>query len=91
MLMWTSIVLIGISIFIITNMLFQDEDQFKASEKLEEGADASKVDLAAKHGIVLRYSRPFFKRYVTPIVSAMKNRSFLTLIFIEYFFNFKTS
>ena len=26
----------------------------------------------AQHGIVLKYSRPFFKHYISPIVSSMK-------------------
>jgi tight adherence protein C len=68
-LMWAAVILIGIAVFIITNMMFQDEEAFKAQEKLDEGGKEEK-----DHGIVLRYSRPFFKRYVTPIVSQMKNK-----------------
>ena len=72
MLMWAAIGLIGIAIFIITNTMFQDEEEFKAQEKIED-AEASKLDFD-KHGIVLKYSRPFFKRYATPIVMQMKSR-----------------
>jgi tight adherence protein C len=53
--------------------MFQEEDEYKAQEKLESGAGSDKESLA-QHGIVLRYSRPFFRRYVTPIVSVFKNK-----------------
>ncbi len=73
MLMWASVALMGLAVFILTNMIFMDEDQFKAQEKLEE-SDQKGPNEFAKHGIVLRYSRPFFKRYFTPIVQTMKNK-----------------
>lgn len=72
-LFYASIIFIGISVFIITMMMFQDEDQFKAQEKLDEGKALTKQQLQSA-GIVLQYSRPFFKRYVTPVVSTMKNK-----------------
>lgn len=53
--------------------MFQEEDEYKAQEKLESGAGSDKETLA-QHGIVLRYSRPFFRRYVTPIVASFKNK-----------------
>lgn len=65
-------VLIFISVFIVTNMMFQEEEEYKAGEKLEEGAK-NQGDLT-DHGLILRVSRPFFRRYVTPIVSTMKNK-----------------
>lgn len=73
MLMWASVALMGLAVFILTNMIFMDEDQFKAQEKLEE-SDQKAPNEFARHGIVLRYSRPFFKRYFTPIVQTMKNK-----------------
>lgn len=73
MLMWASVALMGLAVFILTNMIFMDEDQFKAQEKLEE-SDQKNPNEFAKHGIILRYSRPFFKRYFTPIVKTMKNK-----------------
>lgn len=73
MLMYASLFLTGLSIFIVTNLMFQEEDEYKAQEKLESGAGSDKESLA-QHGIVLRYSRPFFRRYVTPIVSGFKNK-----------------
>ena len=73
LLMWSSIILIGIAVYIVTQMMFQDNDSFQAAQKLEEG-DSKKQDEFKKHGIVLQYSRPFFKRYISPIVSSMKNK-----------------
>jgi tight adherence protein C len=71
MLMWAAIVFIGIAIFIITNTMFQDEEEFKAQEKIED-ADASSKKAVDNHGIILKYSRPFFKRYASPMVAQMK-------------------
>jgi tight adherence protein C len=73
MLMYASLFLTGLSIFLVTSLMFQEEDEYKAQEKLESGAGSDKETLA-QHGIVLRYSRPFFRRYVTPIVASFKNK-----------------
>jgi tight adherence protein C len=71
-LFYSSIGLIGLAIFLVTIMMFQDEEEFKAAEKLE---DSDKKDSKPEnYGIVLRYSKPFFKRYVTPIVASMKSK-----------------
>ena len=69
---YSSITLIGLSIFLVTIMMFQDEEEFKAAEKLEDGD--KKDTKVENYGIVLRYSKPFFKRYVTPIVASMKSK-----------------
>lgn len=71
LLYWTSIILTGLAVFIVTRMYFQDEEQFKASEKLGDRELQEKV---AKHGLILKVSHIFFKRYISPIVSNMKNR-----------------
>jgi len=73
MLMYASLALFGFSVFLVTSLMFQEEDEYKAQEKLETGAGSDKQSLA-QHGIVLRYSRPFFRRYVTPIVQSFKNK-----------------
>lgn len=73
MLMYASLALTGLAVFLVTSLMFQEEDEYKAQEKLESGAGSDK-DSLAQHGIVLRYSRPFFRRYVTPIVSSFKNK-----------------
>ncbi len=51
--------------------MFLDEDEFQAQDKLDDGVSKSEL---AKHGLILRYSRPFFRRYVSPIVGSMKNK-----------------
>jgi len=66
------LILVGLAVFLISKTIFQDEDQFQAAEKLEDSK--TQVDEIAKHGIILRYSRPFFKRYFSPIVSGMKSK-----------------
>lgn len=68
---YASLGLIGLAVFLVAKTIFQDEDQFQAQEKLEDSKGKEEI---AKHGMVLRYSRPFFKRYFSPIVSGMKNR-----------------
>ena len=71
LLVYASTILIGIATFILARTMFLEEDQFKAGESLEEGGKKEKVE---NHGIILKYSRPFFKRYISPIVSNMKNK-----------------
>ena len=71
LLYYTALGLIGLAVFLIAKTIFQDEDTFQAQEKLDEN---NKQDEIAKHGIILRYSRPFFKRYFSPIVSGMKSK-----------------
>ncbi|MDC1174838.1 type II secretion system F family protein [Bacteriovoracaceae bacterium] len=73
MLMWAAVISVGISVYIVTSLMFQEEDEYKAQEKLEDGAGTDKSSLA-KHGIILQYSRPFFRRYITPVVSSMKSK-----------------
>lgn len=72
MLYYVGMLLIGLAVFLIAKTIFQDEDQFQAQEKLDDSK--TQLDAIAKHGIILRYSRPFFKRYFSPIVSGMKNK-----------------
>ena len=72
LLLYTSLILIGLATFIVTRTMFQEESQFKASEQMDEGQ--SNKDDIGKHGFILKYSRPFFRRYVSPIVSSMKNK-----------------
>lgn len=72
LLYYTGLILIGLAVFLISKTIFQDEDQFQAQEKLEDTKNQN--DDIAKHGVILRYSRPFFKRYFSPVVSGMKNK-----------------
>lgn len=75
MLATAAVLFIGVAVFIITITIFQDEGQYQVQEKLEE-AQSVKLDVGSQ-GAVLKYSRPFFKRYVTPIVSNMKNKKWI--------------
>lgn len=71
-LVYAALFLIGLAVFLVARTVFQDEDRFKAQEKLEDAEQAEKQD--APNDIVLKYSRPFFKRYFSPIVQGMKNK-----------------
>jgi len=71
-LFYASLGFIGLAVFLIARTIFQDEDQFQAQEKLDD--NKINKDELAKHGIILKYSRPFFKRYFSPIVNGMKNK-----------------
>lgn len=64
--------LIGLAVFLIARTVFQDEDKFKAQEKLEDADQDEKKN--TPNDIVLKYSTPFFKRYFSPVVQGMKNR-----------------
>jgi len=70
-LFYASLVLIGIAVFIVARATLDEENKFKAAEALEE-ADNEKKQQSSD--FVLKYSRPFFKRYFTPIVQSMKGR-----------------
>lgn len=72
LLFYTSLILVGLAVFIVTRTMFQEEGQFKASEQIEEGQQSK--DDVGQHGFVLKYSRPFFRRYVSPIVNSMKSK-----------------
>ncbi len=75
MLYWGGILLIGLAALMISIQIFQDEDSFRAQEQLEDQEQAvGKKGAQPNHGIVIKYSRPFFKRYVTPIVQGMKSK-----------------
>lgn len=75
MLYWGGILLIGLAALVISIQIFQDEDSFRAQEQLDDQEQqVGRKGANANHGIVLKYSRPFFKRYVTPIVQGMKSK-----------------
>ncbi len=65
---------IGLSAFLIARTVFQDEDKYKAQEKLEIADDSSDDKKNTPNDIVLKYSRPFFKRYISPVVQGMKKK-----------------
>ena len=73
MLMYAGIGLIGIAVFWVTSLIFLEESEYKAQEKLEDGEESNQ-DLLKDQGIILRYSRPFFRRYIISIVNSMKGK-----------------
>ena len=66
-----AMIMVFIAVFIIMKTVFQDEEQFKAQEFLE---DQEKKAASQNKGIVLKYSRPFFRRYLLPVVPQMKTK-----------------
>jgi tight adherence protein C len=64
--------LIALAVFLVARSTLEEENKFKASETMDE-AEADKKTLPTSD-FVLKYSRPFFKRYLTPIVQNMKGR-----------------
>ncbi len=72
--MWAGVILIGIAVYLVTQMMFQDNESFQAAQKLDDRETKKDKDFK-QHGIVLQYSRPFFKRYISPIVSSMKSKN----------------
>ncbi len=64
--------LIGLAVFLVARTVFQDEDRFQAQSKLEDAEQETKQE--KPKDFVLKYSRPFFKRYFTPVIRGMKNK-----------------
>lgn len=71
-LMYFGLFLIGLSIFLVARTIFQDDERYKAKEKLEDAEVDEKRE--TPNDIVLKYSRPFFKRYFSPVIMGMKGR-----------------
>ena len=71
LILYTAIAGVGLAVFIFVSMLFKEQSEMQATEQLEEG-EADKKDEVAKYGVILKYSRPFFKFYLSPMVSGMK-------------------
>lgn len=67
-----SLFLIGLAVYLVASSVFTDEEKYKAQERLEE-ADEDE-EKRESNDLVIKYSRPFFKRYFSPIVKGMKNK-----------------
>lgn len=65
--------LIFLAVFLVARAVFQDEDKFKAQSQLED-ADKEEDNSGVANDIILKYSKPFFKRYFSPVVSNMKSK-----------------
>ena len=68
---WAAIIAMGLAVLLLANMMFQEEEEYQAQEKLEDSDNKENI---VGHGIVLKYSRPFFRRYIVPIVQSLKNK-----------------
>lgn len=71
LLLYSGIGLVGLCAFIISLSLMSEEEKFKAMEKIDETQDSAPT-VNKNEGIILKYSRPLFKRYISPIVGGMK-------------------
>jgi tight adherence protein C len=71
-LFYLALVLIGIGAFIVATFIFAEEEKFKATSTLDEAE--SEQNSKQTEDLVIKYSRPFFKRYFTPIVQGMKGK-----------------
>lgn len=72
LLLWAGVFLIGFAAFYVSHSIFKEEEEYKAQEKLtDKTVDPSRKK--SQHGFVFDISRPFFKRYLSPVVSSMKN------------------
>lgn len=69
-LLYASYFLFGLAVFLIMQTFFKDEDRFKAELRLDEADEDEKKKLP--NDVVLKYSQPFFKRYISPVVKSMK-------------------
>lgn len=74
MVYYAAFFLVGLAVFLVAFQVFQDNSRYQASSLLDEDIKDEKTEEIFKKGIVLKYSRPFFKRYFSPIVSGMKGR-----------------
>ena len=66
---FVAMAMVFIAVFIIMKTIFEEEGQYKAQEVLE---DQVKVKSLQTQGFVLRYSQPFFKRYIVPAITQLK-------------------
>lgn len=69
-LMYAAYFLVGLAVFLIMRTVFADEDRFKAGLRLEDADEDEKKQVPKD--FILKYSRPFFKRYFSPVVQGMK-------------------
>lgn len=74
LLFYASLFLIGLSVYLVASSVFSDEEKYKAKETLEDAEGADNKKSKNQNDFLLKYTRPFFKRYFSPIVQGMKNK-----------------
>lgn len=72
-LFYSSLFLIFLAALLISRAFFADEDKFKAQSALDE-IDQSETKNKTKEDFLIKFSKPFYKRYFAPIVMSMKNK-----------------
>ncbi len=65
--MWVALGFIFVAVYLVVRAFFQQEEQRSAKQLLGEEEKDRKASNA-----IIRYSRPFFNRYVVPVVSTLK-------------------
>lgn len=65
--LYAACLFVGAGVYILARMFFHQEEQRSAKQLLGEEAEDRKASNA-----VIKYSRPFFSRYVVPIVRGLK-------------------
>lgn len=71
-LFWGGIFLIGFAVFYLSHTIFKDEDEYRVQHKLSKDS-LSDTKKQEKKGIIFEFSKPLFKRYLSPIVANMKS------------------
>ncbi len=71
-LLYASLILVFISIFLIVRVFIEDQDKYKTQEALEE---VENIERVKKQPLFLKLTRPFYKRYFLPIIQSSKHRS----------------
>jgi tight adherence protein C len=70
-LLYSPLILIFVSIFLIVRVFMEDQDKYKTQEALEEAENSGKMKSQA---LFLRVTRPFYKRYFLPIIQSSKHK-----------------
>jgi tight adherence protein C len=69
-LLYASLVLIFVAIFLIVRVFIEDQDKYKTQEVIEEAESYKEKSLP----LFLRITIPFYKRYFLPIIQSSKHR-----------------
>ena len=70
-LLYASLVLIFVALFLIVQVFVEDQDKYKTQEALEEVENIGKIKNQA---LFLKMTRPFYKRYFLPMVKSSKHK-----------------
>lgn len=71
LLFFAPLVLVFIAIFLIVRVFMEEQDKFKTQEALEE---AENVNKQKTQPLLIKATKPFYKRYFVPMVQGFKNK-----------------